>query len=377
MQDQALQVGYCTNVHAGNSLEETLQNLERHAVAVARSLGNDRLGIGLWLPESTAREVIENEGARRLRDRLDSMGLHVFTLNGFPQGNFHAEVVKHAVYEPQWNTAERFEYTLHLAGILAELLPDDLHEGSISTLPLGWRAGFKGLDESVNRLTETAKELARLEDRTGKLIHVDLEPEPGCVLDTADDVITLFDRLPEGTRRHLRVCHDVCHSAVMFEPQQEAIEAYRSAGISVGKIQVSACPEIDFDALDEDQRTEAVAQLRSFVEPKYLHQTTVRTGEGETSFHQDLPEALEAHGPTGRWRVHFHVPVFARSLGLIGTTQGEIGACFEAFDGDLPMLEVETYAWGVLPEGLFREDLAGGIAEEIRFTRNLLDEDSG
>jgi sugar phosphate isomerase/epimerase len=377
MQDQALQVGYCTNVHAGNSLEETLQNLERHAVAVARSLGNDRLGVGLWLPESTAREVIENEGARRLRDRLDSMGLHVFTLNGFPQGNFHAEVVKHAVYVPQWNTAERFEYTMHLAGILADLLPDDLQEGSISTLPLGWRAGFKGLDESVNRLIETAEELARLEDRTGKLIHVDLEPEPGCVLDTADDVIELFDRIPERTRRHLRVCHDVCHSAVMFEPQQAAIEAYRSAGISVGKIQVSACPEVDFDKLEEDQRTEAMAQLRSFVEPKYLHQTTVRNGEGGTSFHQDLPEALEAHGPTGRWRVHFHVPVFARSLGLIGTTQGEIGACFEAFEEDLPMLEVETYAWGVLPEGLFREDLAEGIAEELRFTRTLLEEDPG
>ncbi len=377
MQDQALQVGYCTNVHAGNSLEETLQNLERHAVAVARSLGNDRLGIGLWLPESTAREVIENEGARRLRDRLDSMGLHVFTLNGFPQGNFHAEVVKHAVYEPQWNTAERFEYTMHLAGILADLLPDDLHEGSISTLPLGWRAGFKGLDEAVKRLIATAEALERLEEQTGKLIHVDLEPEPGCVLDTADDVITLFDRLPERTRRHLRVCHDVCHSAVMFDPQQAAIEAYRSAGISVGKIQVSACPEIDFDELDEDQRTEAMAQLRSFVEPKYLHQTTVRTAEGETCFHQDLPEALEAHGPTGRWRVHFHVPVFARSLGLIDTTQGEIGACFKAFEEDLPMLEVETYAWGVLPEGLFREDLAGGIAEELRFTRSLLDEEPG
>jgi len=374
MQDQALQVGYCTNVHAGNSLEETLQNLERHAVAVARSLGNGRLGIGLWLPESTAREVIENEGARRLRDRLDSMGLHVFTLNGFPQGNFHAEVVKHAVYVPQWNTAERFEYTMHLAGILADLLPDDLHEGSISTLPLGWRAGFKELDESVNRLIATAEGLERLEDRTGKLIHVDLEPEPGCVLDTADDVIELFDRLPERTRRHLRVCHDVCHSAVMFEPQRAAIEAYRSAGISVGKIQVSACPELDFDGLDEDQRTEAMAQLRSFVEPKYLHQTVVRTAEGETSFHQDLPEALETHGPTGRWRVHFHVPVFAKSLGLIDTTQDQIKACFDAFGRDLPMIEVETYAWGVLPDGLFKEDLAGGIAEELRFTRSLLAE---
>ena len=375
MQDQSLQVGYCTNVHAGNSLEETLQNLERYAVAVARSLGNDRLGIGLWLPERTAREVIENEGARRLRDRLDAMGLHVFTLNGFPQGNFHAEVVKHAVYEPQWNTAERFEYTMHLAGILADLLPDDLQEGSISTLPLGWRAGFKGLDEAVNRLTAAAEELERLEERTGRLIHVDLEPEPGCVLDTAGDVIELFERLPESTRRHLRVCHDVCHSAVMFEPQQAAIEAYHSAGISVGKIQVSACPELDFDGLEEDQRAEAMAQLRSFVEPKYLHQTTVRNTGGESSFHQDLPEALEAHGPSGRWRVHFHVPVFAKSLGLIDTTQDQIKACFDAFGGDLPMLEVETYAWGVLPGGLFKEDLAGGIAEELRFTRNLLAED--
>jgi len=217
--------------------------------------------------------------------------------------------------------------------------------------------------------------LERLEDRTGTLIHVDIEPEPGCVLDTAGDVIELFDRLPERTRRHLRVCHDVCHSAVMFEPQQAAIDAYRSAGISVGKIQVSACPEIDFDALEEDQRAEAMNQLRSFVEPKYLHQTTVMAADGTVRFHEDLPDALARQDAAGRWRVHFHVPVFADSLGVIDTTQNQIKACFQAFGDDLPMQEVETYAWGVLPNGLFREDLAGGIAEEIRFTRALLDED--
>ena len=375
MQGETLQIGYCTNVHAGNSLEQTIENLDRYAVAVAGNLDGGSLGIGLWLPELAAREIIETGGARRLRDRIESMGLHVFTLNGFPQGDFHAEVVKHAVYQPEWGTSERFDHTVNLARILVDLLPEDLHEGSISTLPLGWRAGFQHADQAVARFIDLAEELERLEDRTGKLIHVDLEPEPGCVLDTAGDVVELFDRLPQRTRRHLCVCHDVCHSAVMFEPQHEAITAYRDAGIKVGKIQVSACPEVDFDALGAEERKTAFERLRSFVEPKYLHQTSIRTGDGAVVFHEDLPKALAAHGPEGRWRVHFHVPVFAETLGEIGTTRDQISACFEAFDGDLPMLEVETYAWGVLPEGLFREDLAGGIAEELRFTRNLLDED--
>ena len=32
--------------------------------------------------------------------------------------------------------------------------------------------------------------------------------------------------------------------------------------------------------------------------------------------------------------------------------------------------EAETYAWDVLPDELKRADLAGGIAEELRWLRN-------
>ena len=375
MQDEENRVGYCTNVHSGGSLEETMHNLDRHATEVARRLGEDRLGIGLWLPEGPAREVMAGGGARDLRDRLESMGLYVFTLNGFPQGDFHAKVVKHAVYQPGWDSVERLEYTMQLAVILSELLPEDLSEGSISTLPLGWRAGFEGHETAIARLEALAEGLARIEDRTGRLIHVDLEPEPGCVLDRAVDVVDLFGRLPERARRHLRVCHDVCHSAVMFEEQKTAIETYRSEGISVGKIQVSSCPEIDFEAIEEDEREFALSHLASFAEPRYLHQTTIMSGDGNRSFHEDLGQVVERRPARGRWRVHFHVPVFARSLGPVGTTQRDIAACISAFEGNLPMLEVETYAWGVLPEGLFSDDLAGGIAEEIRYTRSLLTEE--
>jgi sugar phosphate isomerase/epimerase len=363
-------LGYCTNVHAGTSLDETLANLERHSVAVREQLGEDRLGIGLWLPERAAVELLDTNGVRRLRDRLDTLGLFVFTLNGFPQGDFHAEVVKHAVYQPDWRTPERAAYTIDLARILVDLLPDDLREGSISTLPLGWRTGFHNEGAAIENLVLVSHALAELEDRSGTLVHLDIEPEPGCFLDTAADVVALFEKFPAEALRHLRVCHDVCHSAVMFESQETAIETYRNAGIQIGKIQLSACPEIDFAQSEPD----ALEQLRSFVEPRYLHQTMIMDEAGGTHFFEDLPLALEQYEPQGCWRVHFHVPVFAQNLGAISTTQSQIRDCLTAIGTQCPMLEVETYAWSVLPEGHFKGDLAEGIAEELRWTRsNLLE----
>ena len=369
--DQPL-LGYCTNVHAGTSLDATLANLERCSVAVREHLGEDRLGIGLWLPEPAASELLDSNGVRRLRDRLDALGLFVFTLNGFPQGDFHAEVVKHAVYKPDWSTPERTAYTIQLARILVDLLPDDLQEGSISTLPLGWREGFHNEGAAVENLVLVSHALAELEERSGTLVHLDIEPEPGCFLDTAEDVVALFEKFPAEALRYLRVCHDVCHSAVMFETQATAIDTYRNAGIQIGKIQLSACPEIDFAQSEPD----ALEQLRSFVEPRYLHQTVVRDDAGGTCFFEDLPLALEQyeHEPRGCWRVHFHVPVFAQDLGAISSTQSQIRDCLTAIGTQCPMLEVETYAWNVLPVGLFKGDLAEGIAEELRWARSNLQE---
>lgn len=370
MDDQQPLLGYCTNVHAGATLEETLGNLESHARLVREELGADRLGVGLWLPESVANELIDTGGVRRLRDAIDRLGLFVYTLNGFPQGDFHAEVVKHSVYKPDWGSSDRAAYTITLASILVDLLPDDLDEGSISTLPLGWRGAFREQAVAVENLMLVAHALEELERRSGKTIHLDIEPEPGCMLDTASDVVRLFDGIPTSTRRYLRVCHDICHSAVMFEPQAKAIETYREAGIEIGKIQVSSCPEADLDSCGED----ALERLRSFVEPRYLHQTMVRDTNGDMRFHEDLPLAFEQEEARGCWRVHFHVPVFATDLGGIATTADQIRECLLAVGDRMPMLEVETYAWNVLPEGVFSGELTTGIAEELRWTRTLLQE---
>lgn len=365
-------LGYCTNVHAGADLAQMRANLERYALPVKRAVSpHAPMGVGLWFSARAARELIESQRVAELRDWLGEHGLLAYTLNGFPHGDFHEPVVKHRVYQPGWTTRERFDYTLDLVHILAQLLPDDAEEGSISTLPLGWPSlmGEGAHAAAAKRLMDLVHALARSELDTGKLIHVNLEPEPGCALDTAGDVVRFFeDHLlgtpdDESVLAYLRVCHDVCHSAVMFEPQAEAVAAYRRAGVRIGKVQVSSAVRADVDA-----KPQALQELTKFNEPKYLHQTVVRAG-GKDELYEDLPAALAGAPRAGQWGVHFHVPIYLREIGGLDSTQACIGELLRALrsSDEVHHFEVETYAWGVLPQELCVDDLADGIAREMRW----------
>jgi len=384
-------LGYCTNVHAGATLDAVLANLDRFAVPIKRRVSPDQpMGVGLWLSFEAAAAVVEDERIGELRDFLEDRGLLAYTFNGFPYGDFHQPRVKHAVYEPDWTTQERYDYTLTLALILSEILPEGTSggaEGSISTLPIGWPSGDAArdrerMDAAGSRLGDLVHMLARLELDTGRHIHLNLEPEPGCLLDTADDVAGFFQSHllggldDESVLGYLGVCHDVCHSAVMFEPQQRALEAYRAAGIRVGKTQLSSALDLDFDAMDAAQRAQTVAQLHGFAEDRYLHQTMIESADGERVLIEDLPDAL-ARQPAGRWRVHFHVPLFAESLGLLGTTGDQAAEALGLLrrDGVCRHFEVETYAWNVLPPEMNQAhavaDVAEGIARELEWVKGL------
>ncbi len=365
-------LGYCTNVHAGADLDQTLANLDRHAVAVKRNVSpHEPMGVGLWLSAATAAQLTADpDGVAKFRGWLNERGLMAYTLNGFPYGDFHSDVVKHAVYQPDWADPDRFTYTLQLARILAGLLPEEA-EGSISTLPVGWGPWLADIPARVtaaaSQLRNLVHYLARVELDTGRYIHVDLEPEPGCYLDTADDVVRFFkEHLLGGaddrsTRAYLRVCHDVCHSAVMFEPQGEAIAAYQRAGIGIGKVQLSAAASV------AGQDAQA---LTAFDEPRYLHQTCVNDSEN-VHLYDDLPAALRDAAPTGQWRTHFHVPVYLDRWEACRTTQSCIGECMTALRGsEVRHYEVETYAWNVLPPALRVAALSDGIARELQWVKD-------
>lgn len=372
-------LGYCTNVHAGTTWGELIANLDRHAAVVRERLRlPDPMGIGLWLPASVASEAVASNRGSFLRDWLGERGLYVFTMNGFPFGDFHAEIVKRAVYEPTWADDRRVAYTIDLITILAQLLPEG-SEGSISTLPLGWsgfpqsepKAGF--LETCRENLERVVEKLASVEQEHGVTIHLDIEPEPGCTLTSSDDVARFFDQYiltgDERNARFIGVCHDICHASVMFEDQREVLHRYRDAGITVGKVQVSSALRTN------GERAEA---LGAFGEQRFMHQTCVRTGD-ETEHFEDLPDALTGgdRAAQSEWRVHFHLPVFAPGLGPLGTTRDEIpGAIDAARAMGVSHFEVETYAWDVLPQEHKEPALVDGIARELIWVRETCGKDA-
>jgi sugar phosphate isomerase/epimerase len=372
-------LGYCTNVHAGRDWATTRANLERYAAAVKALHCPERsLPVGLWLSHASVMELTQRDGENELRALLARLGLEAFTFNGFPYGDFHAGTVKHAVYEPTWDQPERAAYTLALARLHAAIAAGPC-ERSISTLPLGWgdpSRAMADLDAAMYNLRMVAEQLAAQHEETGVLVHVDIEPEPGCIVETSGDVVGLFERLLRGTkdetiiRRHLRVCHDICHAAVMFEDQTDVLAKYRSAGIKVGKVQISSALRLDLRGKSDRERVDAIANLKPFAEDRYLHQTVIEEGDVRTYF-EDLPLALEQYGRSDRagdeWRVHYHLPVFLERAGELGTTQAMINQCLAAIepDDEVNHYEVETYTWEVLPGELRAMGLAEGIAREL------------
>ena len=388
-----MQIGYCGNVHPGRTIEEVKHNLTMHSFAVKQLVcPNHPMGIGLWLSATAARELDEPEKLDRFRDWLIEAELLPFTFNGFPFGDFHQGVVKHEVYLPTWAESSRLEYTVRLAEIQHHLLPDMI-EATISTLPLGWPVipGLANdklfLHRCASNLRKCAIRLSEIEQASGRRIIVCIEPEPGCLIDTCDDMTGFFsnhllsghDQQDEITLRHIGVCHDICHSAVMFEEQTTAMAAYRDSGIRVGKVQVSSAINVDFANKSPFERQQILEQLSSFAEPRYLHQTCVREN-ANVEFFEDLPLALKNAGPnpSGQWRVHFHVPIFSHQLGLIESTQAEIAKCvadIQSSNDPTHHFEIETYAWNVLPEHLQESSLAIGIAKEMKWFAELVEAD--
>ncbi|MFI6597702.1 metabolite traffic protein EboE [Nonomuraea sp. NPDC050536] len=355
-----LHLSYCTNVHAAEDLDGILAQLDTYAVPIRARLGTDVLGLGLWLAAPVAAALAADPVLRgRLRRELSVRGLEVVTLNGFPYRSFQAPVVKHAVYHPDWTTKDRLSYTLDLARVLADLLPDDAARGSISTLPLAWRDPWdtEMADLAARRLGQLAVGLAAIESSTGRVVRVGFEPEPGCVVETTGQAAA---RLADVDSDRLGICLDLAHLACAWERPADALNSLNRARLPIVKVQLSAALE----TADPDA-------LREYAEPRFLHQT--RNAAGDAA--DDLDEAFEQRLP-GPWRVHYHVPLHVSPAAPLATTIPVTRAALgELVGGPQPLcdhFDVETYTWGVLPPALrpqTPEQLAAGIADELDFAR--------
>lgn len=380
-------LSYCTNVHPGTTLEQLQHTLTDYCAAVRNQRGLAEQAAGLWLTESLATELLDDEVAfAEFKKSMSDSGIALLTLNGFPQQDFHQPVVKEQVYSPDWSDKSRLDYTWSLVEIL-------LHGGvpginSISTLPLGFAANWNSEKHqaALEQLGELAWRLNNLQQFTGKRIVIGLEMEPGCVLQTTTEMVAFFDELAEHCAergvsrevllRNIGCCFDVCHQAVMWEDIHESLTTLTAAGIQIHKIQLSnAIRVVNPDSLGSQQ------DILPFVEPKFLHQTTVPSEvEPPCQLHLDLDQAIaNADRSAPEWRVHYHVPIHSESLTphTLLTTQSAIGQTLDFLKANpqvTPHLEVETYTWTSLPGTRpSPEQLVEGLTAEMHWLEQQLE----
>jgi sugar phosphate isomerase/epimerase len=356
-------ITYCTNIHPGESWGDTFKNLQTYIPPVAASVSPVApFPIGLRLSGRASLEIDERASAE-FTEWLQRTNTFVPTLNGFPHGSFHRSAVKENVYLPDWRDGERVAYTVRLANLLDSWLPDGV-QGSISTVPVGFKRGFRDEGAAVRaNLMFVLEHLDRLRQKSGKTILLALEPEPGCLLETTYEVVEFFDRMafPDELRRGIGICFDCCHQAVEFETPSHSLKLLADAGIAVAKLQVSSALRVK----NPDR-----ALMEKFCEPCYLHQVVIRDEAGVLSRYSDLPDALREHraGHGDEWRIHFHVPIFVDRLAPFESTGYFITETLPLIAANV-LLEVETYTWEVLPPELRMASVTQSIIREIEWLK--------
>lgn len=377
--NHGIHLGYCTNIHRGESWAETWRGLEEFTLKVRRRVAaaDEPYGIGLRLSEQAARELAAPCQMAEFQEWLERHGCYVFTINGFPYGAFHGTRVKEQVFQPDWTTRARLDYTNLLFDLLAQLLPSGV-PGSVSTLP-GSHKEFgidaDGLDAIFHNLKACREHIEKVGERTGREMHLGLEPEPLGLFETSGETLKFFalyaDQHPEDRDffRFIGMNYDTCHLAIEYEDAAQALSRITEAGIRLSKVHFSS-------ALKLRPTVENLRRLRAYDEPVYFHQVVMREGDLPLRRFRDLGPALEyaADNPAAlgdEWRVHFHIPIHAEPGGEFESTRDHLEGAMDwlaAHPAACQHVEMETYTWEVLPEAMREGDVVDQLCQEYDWT---------
>lgn len=401
MKLEAGHLSYCTNIHAGESWKDHFESLDINFPSIKKGFSPDQaMGIGLRLSNSASIDLLDSEALKSFKNWLNQQQAYVFTMNGFPYGDFHHVVVKDQVHAPDWTSQERVDYTLRLFKILAELLPEGM-EGGISTSPLSYRFWFssdelakEAKEKATRHIIQVAEELFKIKSESGIIMHLDIEPEPDGLLETGAEFIDWYENMllpiaksvltkklamselevEQCIKEHICLCYDICHFAIGYEQHADVLRELNEKGIKIGKIQISAALKADLPK-DKVAKAKIVGAFSIYNEKTYLHQVVAKKFDQSLIRYRDLPDAIQdAHNKdVVEWRAHFHVPIFAKDLGLLQSTQDDIIEVLKIQKNNpfSTHLEVETYTWEVLPKAL-KIPITSSIIRELNWVKEQL-----
>jgi hypothetical protein len=386
---------YSTLVHPGDNWAEIWNSLTTYVPKVKERISpNQSFGVSLRLAAQSANTLVHSPAERdKLKKFLGDNDMYLYTVNAFPYGPFKGQIVKEKVYEPDWRSEERIQYTINVAEVLADVAPEGTAP-SIQSPPLGFKPRVTGpdvVDSFTYHLLRVVAHLVGLEERTNRTVGLALEPEPYCFLETTDETVDYFTQhlytgksaamlarlagIPiseahAALRRHLGIVFDICHQAVEYENISDSLQKLVNAGIPVFKLQEAAAvymPQVDQKVVDS---------LERYADTIYLTQTKEKK-DGLYHMYLNLEDAFaewKKEQSAREWRTHIHVPVFLDDLGPFRTTRFAIEDAlkFHKANPVSRQLEIETYTWDVLPASLKTGDIVDYVCRELEWVQGQL-----
>jgi len=387
-------LSYCTNIHYSETLSQVEQLIRDIIPQIKQRVSpDDPFGLGLRISSEAANTLSDPQCLSKFKLLINHHQCYVFTINGFPYGNFGDGRIKEQVYQPNWLDPDRVSYTIKLANILSVLLPEHIEMGSISTLPGAFKTDINS-DQDVakmsNHLIEVVAHLYQLKQTSNKVIVLGLEPEPCCFLETIDEVIgffqqslwseqslCLFQELTKLSKieaiqvlkQHLGICLDFCHTAIQFELPDMVLEKLQKAGVRIVKAQISSSLKVK--PINQNE----IEKLQALEEERYLHQVVAK-GKNTLTRYTDISPALnniDCHSDN-ELRVHFHVPVYTKFFSGLETTQQFVEQMLyqQKTSPFTEHLEVETYTWDVMPTQDKPYSVIDMICDELEWCKRYL-----
>jgi sugar phosphate isomerase/epimerase len=252
-------LGYEITPRPARRVAQVIGQLDTYA-AVRTMIGADSLGVSLWLPPALAAALATGARIRtRLRAELDARRLEVVTLSGlsfdeengspFAEGGGERSEPEEGEDDPQpgWNQPARREYTLDLARVLVDLLPDDAVRGAVGTIGLAPKDDW---DEDTAKtgagiLRRLSGGLADIAWQTGRAVRVGFHTASGYAVDSPEETVAALARIDKD---RLGVRLDLGHVTRTWDDPVAGLEMLTDAGLSIIEVRLTAAPGPRLDA---------------------------------------------------------------------------------------------------------------------------------
>ncbi len=377
MKSSRFNLTYCANIHPINSVETLIKTLEQTTSVIADATQFHPFQLGLWLPQTALSEALSDESIKKIQEVLNKHRYDIITFNAFPMNTFHDEAVKTKVYQPDWASKERLQYTQQVAELAQKL-------GSKKTVISSLSGGFRANDDEskINRYIQSWVKWVhwakQFEKTTGFVAQLALEPEPFNTMEKLSDILDIWTKIELSIQntelnmitvnKYLGICLDTCHFSVRFTSPLETYKKLQKVGISVFKSQLSISPR-----WTKSMGKESKKAFFDLDEPVYLHQAYAKTARTKIESFTDLNEAKNSNIEAEEWRTHFHIPIFLSEKN--NTTGAELIEYlnFIKSDPNPPILEVETYSFNEL-RNMYKVDIGveDSITKELQWLKKQI-----